>query len=488
MHRSSLRTWLLLVSILFAALVVGGVSVTTYVIVTDGIRGIAVRRATSIASEAGRIATGQSEFNRIFSPTDDTKPPDERFVEELPRTLAAAEIAGAQFALYNADLEPLWSSTPGAVVEATDNGRLAALQNKRRVRSDLAGGGVIQGLFTSADLGTVVVHSPVTFPSGAQGVLDLVFHPIEEETVINSIRIPMAMLAIASAIVMVLLMQTSMAWVLKLVDDLREAADSIDAGRLSDRLPVEGDNEVGALAGSVNRLIERLQRRHDAQTRFVGDASHELATPVAGIRGYTSILREWGADDPQVRQEAIDAIDRESRRMARLTGDLLNLLHTDQGLVFKSVRFDLNALVRDRLAATASRWLDKDLEYVGPGESPLIMFSDPDRVEDVISILLDNAAKYTPSGGKVTVETRRRRDVIVVEVSDTGQGIPSHDLPHIFDRFYRSEASRTSSEAGFGLGLAIAHNIVESAGGQIGVDSVEGEGTTFTVQMPRGRL
>ena len=141
-----------------------------------------------------------------------------------------------------------------------------------------------------------------------------------------------------------------MVWVLNLVDNLRKAADSIDAGRLDERLPDVGDNEIGALARSVNRLIERLQRRSEAQAHFVADASHELATPVAGIRGYTSILREWGADDPTVRDEAVDAIDRESQRMARLTGDLLNLLHADQGVVLKSEPFDLNVIVRSRLA------------------------------------------------------------------------------------------------------------------------------------------
>ena len=239
---------------------------------------------------------------------------------------------------------------------------------------------------------------------------------------------------------------------------------------------------------SLNNLIERLQRRADAQSRFVADASHELATPVAGIRGYTSILRAWGADDPKVRDEAVDAIDRESRRMARLTADLLNLLHADQGLVLRSEKFDLNALVRERLAASASRWIDKDIEYEGPEEDSLLMVGDPDRVEDIISILLDNASKYTPPLGRVSVETRRKRENVLIEVTDTGQGIPAEDLPRIFDRFFRSEASRAAGEGGFGLGLAILRSIVESMGGEIHVSSTVGEGTTFTVRLPKGRL
>jgi signal transduction histidine kinase len=155
----------------------------------------------------------------------------------------------------------------------------------------------------------------------------------------------------------------------------------------------------------------------------------------------------------------------------------------------KTEKFDVNVLVRDRLAATASRWIDKGLDFVGPEEEePLIMSGDPDRLEDVISILLDNAAKYTPGGGRVVASTRRRRDMIELELSDTGQGIPSADLPRIFDRFFRSEASRAAGESGFGLGLAICKNMVDSMGGTIEVDSIAGKGTTFTVRVPRGRV
>jgi len=305
--------------------------------------------------------------------------------------------------------------------------------------------------------------------------------------VINGVRPSMLGLLVMSMFLMIVMMQSSMAWVLGLVDDLRRGADAIDAGRLHERLPVKGDDEIAALAQSVNGLIERLERRADAQSRFVADASHELATPVAGIRGYTSILRAWGADDPRVRDEAIDAIDRESRRMARLTGDLLNLLHADQGLVLKTERFDLNAMARQQLALSASRWLDKDIEYVGPDEAPLAMTGDPDRVEDVLSILLDNASKYTPVHGTISVTTHRRRDTVTFDVADTGQGIPEGDLAHVFDRFYRSEVSRAAGEGGFGLGLAIAKSIVASMGGEVSVASVVGHGTTFSVMLPRGR-
>jgi two-component system, OmpR family, sensor histidine kinase ArlS len=222
------------------------------------------------------------------------------------------------------------------------------------------------------------------------------------------------------------------------------------------------------------------------QTRFVADASHELATPVAGIRGYTNILRAWGGEDPEVRAEAIDAIDRESRRMARLCGNLLSLVRSDQVVNVKSVQFDANALAREALAAAATHHHEKGLEIVGPEEDHLFMTSDPDRVEDILSVLLDNACKYTPEGGRVSLTTRRAHDHILFEIADTGIGIPPEDLSNIFERFYRSDISRSETTGGFGLGLAIAKTTADVLHGSIEVRSVVGEGSVFSVRLPRG--
>jgi signal transduction histidine kinase len=347
---------------------------------------------------------------------------------------------------------------------------------------------MITGLLSDARLGITVIHAPMNLSAGRVGVLDVSYTPTTEERVIDAIRLPMLGLAVTALLVMVILMQTSMVLVLNLVNNLREAADSIDAGRLEERLPEHGDNEIGELARSFNRLIDRLQRRALAQGRFVADASHELATPVAGIRGYTSILRNWGSEDPKIRDEAIDAIDRESKRMTRLTGDLLNLLHADQALRLKSERFDVNVLARERLATTASRYLEKEIDFEGPESGSVMVLADRGRLEDVLSILLDNAGKYTPEGGVVAVRTERVQEEVSITVSDTGRGIPEADLVRLFDRFYRSDQARADGEAGFGLGLAIAKSIVESMGGSISAESEIGEGTSFTVVIPRGRV
>ena len=494
MRRYPLHAALLTVSILFALLVVGGIAVTTYVIVSDGMRGVAAE-ATSRLALSGEAVLREVVANSELQVSESgltgeaaVASATAMVVRDLPDALARQGMSQGAAVLYDNQLRLLWASSTPSDTPSQEAARRAALASGISSQAIGRGGGLLSGLFTKARLGEVVNHIPVRLPGDRPGVLDIVHTPSTEDHVIDSVRRPMMILAFAALIIMVLLMQTSLLWVLGLVNNLRKATDSIDAGRLDDRLPVVGNNEISDLARSLNHLIERLQHRAEGQSRFIADASHELATPVAGIRGYTSILRAWGADDPKVRGEAIEAIDRESKRMARLTGDLLNLLHVDQGLVLRSDKFDLNALVRERLAATASRWIEKDIDFSGPEDDSLLMVGDSDRVEDIVSILLDNAAKYTPARGSIGVETRKRRDTVVIDVRDSGQGIPPEDLPRIFDRFFRSDASRAAGEGGFGLGLAILKSIVESMGGEIGVESTVGEGTAFTVRLPKGRL
>jgi len=492
MRRSSLRSWLLLVAILFSGLVVGGMALTTYVVVSDGMAVVAhdstVRLARAAAEVVTTAATGELPDASGESTVTDGAAPSSNLIVRLPGLLSGGMLSDGHFALYNHALEPVWYSDDVALMPDADENRATAAETGRIAETSTGAGGVLQGLIGPSDLGIYVIHVPLTLPDGTGGVLDVVYEPASEEAVIDAIRPPMFTLAISAMFIMVVMMQTSMGWVLKLVDDLRKAADSIDAGRLDVRLPVEGEHEIGELARSINDLIDRLRRRADAQTRFVADASHELATPVAGIRGYTNILRAWGGDDPEVREEAISAIDRESRRMARLCSDLLALVRNERGIEFKNIRFDINARCREVLAAAATRYISKGLTFTGPEEGQIVMMGDPDRVEDAISILVDNAAKYTPDGGRVALRTRRRRDAIVIEVEDTGVGIPVEDLESIFDRFYRSDASRSKETGGFGLGLPIAKTIIDGAGGTIEVESEPGAGTRFTLRLPRGRV
>ncbi|MBE0417006.1 MAG: HAMP domain-containing protein [Coriobacteriia bacterium] len=477
---------------LFSVLTVGGISLTSYMIVTDSMASVARDRPVRVASVNARvldIQARESEGNIGLDEEWSAESQEAALTEYLDQ---ASTIFGErapsepQIAILDSDFVPLWTSSDIAVVAGIEGQRRSALELGEQTASAIERGSMFSGLIGPTVLDVHVVHTPVVLPGGEPGLFEVAYYPFREEAVIDSIRPPMFALAVFAMLIMVVMMQTSMGWVLRLVNELRRTADSVDAGQLDVRLPEGGEHEIGELARSINGLIERLHQRAEMQARFVADASHELSTPVAGIRGYTNILRAWGGEDPEVRSEAIAAIDRESRRMARLCGNLLSLVRSDQVVHVKSVQFDANAVAREALAAAATHHHEKGLDIVGPAEGQLFMTSDPDRVEDVLSVLLDNACKYTLEGGRVELSTRREQDSIVFEISDTGAGIPLEDLPNIFERFYRSDASRTEATGGFGLGLAIAKTTVDVLHGSMGVTSTVGEGSVFTVRVPRG--
>jgi signal transduction histidine kinase len=492
MRRSSLRTRLLAVSVVFSVLTVGGISLTSYVIVSESMASVAQERPTRVATINSRVLELQARESESDAGSEGEATADQAqwamadFLSQVDTIYGERVPSEPQIAILDSNLTTLWQSSDIAVVTGLDAQRREALARDAQTASQIGRGSMLSGLAGPAVLDVHVAHAPIMLPGEEPGLLEVAYYPFREEAVIDSIRPRMFALAVFAIVIMVVMMQTSMGWVLKLVKELRLTADSVDAGRLDVRLPESGEDEIGDLARSINALIERLHQRAEMQARFVADASHELATPVAGIRGYTNILRAWGGEDPEVRSEAIAAIDRESRRMARLCGNLLSLVRSDQIVHVKSVQFDANAVAREALAAAATHHHEKGLDIAGPEEGQLFMTSDPERVEDILSVLLDNACKYTPEGGRVKLSTRREQDWVIFEIADTGVGIPPEDLPNIFERFYRSDASRSEETGGFGLGLAIAKTTVDVLHGSIQVRSNPNTGSVFTVRIPRG--
>lgn len=497
MRFRSIRARVAVLTALFAFLLVGSVTIATYFFVASGMADsaeatswrlgtIAARVANRIDNEAlsAALASGlpEPEARRIAGP---------QARADLPGRFAGGLVFEGAYALWVTDpdtgrLVLEWQSEDGVLIGA-ESDRLSALENGTPARGVTGSKALLPGLFTRAALGTYVVHVPLEFADGVPSVLDVVYTPDREEATLDATRLPMLAVAVLALAAAILITNVILGWVLSLIESIRKTADSIDEGLLDVHLPEEGQNEIAELARSLNRLIDNLRLRNEAQTRFIADASHELATPVAGIRGYVNILRAWGAEDVALREEAVSAIDRESRRMARLCSDLLSVIRSEEMVEYRSIRYDINTVVREVLANAATRYLDKKLEFSGPDEGSLWLYGDPDRVEEALGILVDNACKYTLPGGMVSVSTRRRRDRVVIDVTDTGVGIPAEDLPNVFERFYRSDLSRSKETGGFGLGLAIAKHIVDASGGDITVTSTVGRGTTFAVSLPRQR-
>jgi two-component system, OmpR family, sensor kinase len=284
-----------------------------------------------------------------------------------------------------------------------------------------------------------------------------------------------------------LLARTALSPVEAVVSSAREMTE----GDLSRRLPVaHPKDEIGRLTTTINGLLARLEaafaRREEAlsrQRRFAADASHELRTPLTSIAGYARMLEEWGLRDPQTAREGVAAIRQESERMQRLVEGLLALTRGDEGAPLEIKHHDLAAVAEEtaRTARTAAG--EKiTLRYL-PAKQPVNAPFDRNRIRQVASILLDNAIKYTPEGGKVTVTVREKNGWAELEVSDTGVGIPEDQLPLIFERFHRVDPSRATG--GIGLGLSIARQVAEAHGGKIEVESTPGEGSTFTLLLPK---
>jgi signal transduction histidine kinase len=494
MRTASFRIRVTLMGGFLVAAVVIAVLVTTYLLVMNAMTDVATRETSRLAQRAAdevRRAVTQAQLQALsqgLTGKEAQTAADVMFAQSIPERFGVAQgFLEGHFGFYEPpDTEPRYLGDQLAANSDAD-GRLRAMQTDAPVQTHLGGQSPLTNLLFEPDLGIDVVHVPFQRPNEQTWVLDVVYYPVRETQTVQQLRVPMMVLSLLAVLLSILIIGGSASWVLRLIDELREAADSIKAGQLNIRLPEGGANEIGDLARSLNGLIDRLRHRSEAQTRFVADASHELATPVAGIRGYVSILRSWGADDPDVREESLDAIDRESWRMMRLTRELLAMIRSEHEMEFHSVRHDVNALCREVLANAATRYAERDIEFVGPEGGPLVILADAERMEEVIGILVDNAAKYTDDGGIVSVTTVRRKGDVLVRVSDTGHGIAPEDLPNIFDRFYRSDSSRSDRPGGFGLGLAIAKRIIESVGGLIDVESELGKGTTFTIRVPRGR-
>jgi two-component system, OmpR family, sensor kinase len=254
------------------------------------------------------------------------------------------------------------------------------------------------------------------------------------------------------------------------------------ADDLSRRIPLEVSpgSEVGRLIQAFNDTLERLEKLFSAQSRFLADVSHELRTPLTSIRGNIDLIRRMGAD-----AESLDAAQAEVDRMIRLVGDLLMLSRAETGtLPLAKAPVEMDTLLLEVLQQAQGLAQGKIEVCVGNLEQAVYV-GDRDRLKQLLLNLVVNGLKYTQPGGRVVLSLRVIEDCLHITVSDNGPGIPAEDLPHIFDRFYRVEKSRSrGGPGGSGLGLSIAQWIAHSHGGRIEVASEPGKGTTFSVWLP----
>jgi two-component system OmpR family sensor kinase len=341
-----------------------------------------------------------------------------------------------------------------------------------------------------ADVRLMVYSTPVLAGGRMVGIVQVARSLEEQDQALQTLQ---HLLLIVGGVATVL--ACAMGWVLagaalRPIDRLTDTARVIGAERDFDRRVAYGgtNDEVGRLATSFNTLLTALQAAYrqmeqslQVQRRFVADASHELRTPLTVVRGNLGLLQHdppiSGTDRDAVLADMVD----ETERLIRLVNDLLALARFDTGRALRHEPIPIVPLIEE--VCRQAQLLEPRRQIDCVEIPPVAIAGDRDALKQVLVILLDNARKYTPLAGRITIAAAASDGTIAVIVRDTGRGIEPAALPHIFERFYRGDSARTG--AGAGLGLAIAEALVAAMGGQIMVESRVDEGSAFTVRLPQ---
>jgi heavy metal sensor kinase len=272
------------------------------------------------------------------------------------------------------------------------------------------------------------------------------------------------------------------------VEKITRSAESITQHNLSERLPVmQTGDELERLSVSLNRMIARLDDAFQNSKRFVADASHEMRTPLTILRGELENLIEDSRLDAEIRERAASMFE-EAARLSRIVEQLFMLSRLDAGEAQKEwSRFNLAALAKNTAEQMNLLAEDKHILITCGESKPVPVEGDPSRLKQVVVNLLDNAIKYTPEGGAIRMNVLAVNGHAILEVQDNGVGIPREALPHIFERFYRTDQVRSGGSEGAGLGLSIVESICIAHGASVEAESTPGKGSCFRVKLPLSR-
>ena len=272
------------------------------------------------------------------------------------------------------------------------------------------------------------------------------------------------------------------------VDTIIRAAEPISSHNLSERLPVpKTRDELERLSLALNNMIRRLEESFQHNQRFLADASHELRTPLTILQAELEAMLARIKNDAELQDVAASALE-ELERLRNIVESLFAISRLDTGEAMnKSEPFDLGELVTSTADQMSLLAEDKRISITCDAPEPLIVQGDRARLKQVAVNLLDNAIKYTPEGGAIHVRTSAQQNRAVLEVADNGIGIPDEALSHVFERFYRVDKARSRQLGGAGLGLSIVKSICAAHSGRVDVESKEGQGSRFTVELPLGK-
>ena len=323
---------------------------------------------------------------------------------------------------------------------------------------------------------------------GTKFMIGIFMHTPVEEVIDARMRVIKYFLisggvALAIALLLIYIFSLRLSRPLK---QIKNAAARIANGEFEKRVDIKSRDEIGELAGAFNQMAVALQNIEQMRRGFIANVSHELRTPMTSIRGFIEGILD-GTIPPEKQSRYLTIVRDETNRLNRLVNDLLDLARMESGeLKLTMTTLDINELLRKCVIKFESMLIEKELSVDADfEEEDMLAKGDSDAIERVLYNLMHNAIKFTPQGGRINLVTRKNKDLIEVTVRDTGVGIEENELDMIWDRFYKSDKSRSRDKTGTGLGLAIVRNIINEHGQSIRAESRPGEGTAFIFTLAR---
>jgi len=331
-------------------------------------------------------------------------------------------------------------------------------------------------------VGAVLLAQPEQYPNGTPSVF---LRNVNTAVLISGIGISLIVILFS------LLMARRLT---QPVEALTLAAEQMKRGKYTERVVVpKTQDELGQLALTFNAMADTIEsdvnelRRQDVMRReLIANIAHDLATPLTAVQGFSEALADDLISKPEARHETAQLIGREVQRLRRLVADMQQMSSLESGQIKLDLApLDMHELVEETLAVLMPECEEANISMyneIAPN-TPLVL-ADSDRITQVLLNLLDNARRHTPNGGTITVSAQAEDKMLKVSIRDTGIGIDAKDLPHIFERFYRADRSRTGTTGGSGLGLSIVKAIIIAHKGIIGAESTPGQGTCVAFTLP----
>lgn len=303
------------------------------------------------------------------------------------------------------------------------------------------------------------------------------------------IKLVLIMSIIISIVSMFLLLYLSKV-LTRPLKEMGQMTNHIARGNFNTVVKTKGNDEVAELGRHIQEMANQLKRYHDTRKEFLSHISHDLRTPLTYVKGYASLLKDSKTVKEEDCKKHAEIIHRQATRMELLVQDLFQLAKLEEGSIeLEYQHITIFPWLRDIEESYSYKLIEEQIELsIKCDPKDIVGYFDKKRMEQVLVNLLENSIRYTGVNGEISILVKIEKNKLIFELSDTGQGIPKEDLPFIFERFYRVDKARTSNRGGSGLGLSIVKQIVNLHRGEIRVHSKEGQGTTFTIELPKEKL